>query len=145
MSFPIKSPRKLIEVARQLDLDGPMGEHAERLLNRLAGESLSRNAEGVNTEALVAMITALKRLRALSPEAAKQLTLHAALDGQHGLRLQDLERCHQVESIDEPPTGLEVACLIHAGVQLASPGAGTGLPLLKEFAEAERQISRDTR
>ena len=131
--------------ARQLDPDGPLGERAERLLNRLAGESLPRNADGVNPEALAAMIAALKRLRALSPEAAKQLTLHAALLGQHGLRLQDPERHHQVEGIDEPLTGLEVACLIHAGVQLASPGAETGLPLLEEFAEAEREISRDTR
>jgi tetratricopeptide (TPR) repeat protein len=126
--------------ARQLDPDGPVGERAERMLNRLAGESLPRNADGVNPEALVAMVAALKRLRALSPEAAKQLTLQAALLGQHGLRLQDPERCHQVYGIAEPLTGLEVACLIHAGVQLASPGVESGLPLQAEFNLATRLV-----
>jgi tetratricopeptide (TPR) repeat protein len=125
--------------ARQLDPDGPVGERAERILNRLAGESLPRNADGVNPEAVAAMVSALKRLRALSPEAARQLTLQAALLGQHGLRLQDPERRHQVEGIAEPLTGLEVACLIHAGVQLASPGAETGLPLKKEYHVAARE------
>jgi|GEM_PF-6906859 len=61
MSFPIKSPRKLIEVALPLDPDGPMGERAERLLNRLAGESLPRDADGVNPESLAAMIAARRR------------------------------------------------------------------------------------
>jgi tetratricopeptide (TPR) repeat protein len=122
--------------ARQFDPDGPVGERAERMLNRLAGESLPRNADGVNPEAMAAMVAALKRLRAMAPEAAKQLTLQAALLGQHGLRLQDPERRHQVEGIAEPLTGLEVACLIHAGVQIASPGAETGLPLEREYHRA---------
>ena len=38
-----------------------------------------------------------------------------------------------MESIAEPLTGLDVACLIHAGVQLASPGAETGLPGFNAF------------
>ena len=119
---------------------GPVGERAERMLNRLAGESLPRNADGVNPEALAAMVAALKRLRALSPEAAKQLTFQAALLGQHGLRLQDPERRHHVEGIAEPLTGLEVACLIQAGVQLASPGAETRLPLEREYHRATHDL-----
>lgn len=119
--------------ARQLDSEGPVGDRAERMLNRLAGQSLPRNADGVNPEALAAMIAALNRLRAVSPEAAKNLTLQAALVGQHGLRLQDTERKYQVPGLAEPLTGLEVACLIHAGVQLASPGVETGMPLQEEY------------
>jgi hypothetical protein len=95
-----------------------------------------RDADGVNPEALVAMVAALKRLRALSPEAAKQLTLQAALLGQYGLRLQDPERRYQVEVVAEPLTGLEVACLIHAGVQLGSTEAEKGLPLEREYHRA---------
>lgn len=106
------------------------------MLNRLAGDSLLRNADAVNQEGQSAMVAALKRLRALPPEAAKQLALQAALLGQHGLRLQDPERRHHVEGIAEPLTGLEVACLIHAGVQFASPGAETGLPLEREYRQA---------
>jgi Flp pilus assembly protein TadD len=119
--------------ARQLDLEGPVGDRAERMLNRLAGQSLPRNADGVNPEALAAMIAAVNRLRAVSPEAAKNLTLQAALVGQHGLRLQETERKYRVPGIAEPLTGLEVACLIHAGVQLASPGVETGMPLQEEY------------
>ena len=132
--------RPALQRARTLDPHGPIRDRAETLLNRLAATELARNAEGINPEALEAMIAALKRLRSMPPEAAKQLTLQAALIGQHGLRLQDPARNHRVDGIPEPLTNLEVACLLHAGVRLVSSTTETGLPLETEFAEARKRI-----
>ena len=62
--------------------------------------------------------------------------MKAALLGQHGLRLTDPSRVHFLDGVTDPLTALEVACLIHAGVQMASPGAETGLPLEQEYQVA---------
>ena len=56
-------------------------------------------------------------------EAAQQLTLQAAFIGLNGLTLQDLARIQWLEGFPEPVSGLGVACLIQAGVQVVSPGA----------------------
>lgn len=129
--------------ARGFDPHGTVGEQAELGLNRLAGESLPLNADGVNPNALVAMIAALKRLRSLAPEDAKALTLQAALLGQNGLRFQDPARIHQLDGIPETLTALEVACLIHAGVQTISPGAETGLPFAEVYQASLDQLAGD--
>lgn len=128
----IPTARVAYRKSRDLDPNG-VGELSERALNQLATDKLLRNAEGVNPEALSAMESAVRRLRALTPQAGKELTLKAALLGQHGLRLTDPSRVHFLDGITEPLTALEVASLIHAGVQMASPGAETGLPLEREY------------
>jgi len=102
----------------------------------MADSNLSRNADGVNPEALEAMIAAIKHLRSMPPEAVQILTVQAALIGQNGLRMKDTNPVHQLEGVLQPLTGLEVACLIHAGAQRSSPGTETGFPLAAEFAEA---------
>ena len=128
--------RQAYRKARGLDPYGSIGERASQKLSLLATDILPRNADGINPEALQAMIVALKHLRSLTPEAAQQLTLQAAILGHHGLRLQAAVRVHRLEDIEQPLTGLEVACLIHAGVRLSSADADTGLPLDAEYRAA---------
>ncbi len=132
----VDAGRRALKQARTFDPPGPIRDRAELALNQLTADTLQRNADGLNPEALDAMIAALKRLRSTTPEARNQLTLQAALIGQKGLRLQDDARIHRLDRIPEPLTGLEVACLIHAGVQIALPGADTGFPLSAEFQVA---------
>lgn len=108
-------------------------------IRRLAGEALPLNADGVNPEALAAIITAFKRLLSLSHEGARAPILQAALLGQNGLRFQDPTRIHQLDGIPEALTALEIASLIHAGVQMMSPGAETGLPFEQELKQAQRR------
>lgn len=72
----------------------------------------------------------------LSPADARNLTLKAALLGEHRLRLTDSAMTHQLEGIPEPLTALQVACLIHAGLQLAAPGTASGFPLKREHQMA---------
>ncbi len=49
--------------------------------------------------------------------------------GQHGLRLQDPTRIHHLDSFSNPLTALEVACLIHAGLQMSAPRIDSAFPL----------------
>lgn len=118
--------------ARTLDPHGVVRDRAEALLNRLASGRFPRNLEGINREALAAMTWALGHLRSLSPADARNLTLKAALLGQHGLRLTAPAKAHRLEGIPELLTALQVACLIHAGLQMAIPGTPSGFPLERE-------------
>lgn len=118
--------------ARALDPHGQVRDRADALLNRLACGRFPRNLEGINPEALAAMTWALGHLRSLSRTDARNLTLKAALLGQHGLRLTDTAKAHRLEGIPEPLTALQVACLIHAGLQMAAPGTPSGFPLERE-------------
>jgi len=135
--------REALKRARTLDPHGPIRDLADAALNRVADSNLSRNADGVNPEALEAMIAAIKHLRSMPPEAVQKLAVQAALIGQNGLRLKDPNPVHQLEGILQPLTGLEVACLIHAGVQRSSPGTETGFPFEAEFAVARRHNGSD--
>ena len=101
--------------ARTLDPHGVVRDRAEALLNRLASGRFPRNLDG-----------------SLSPADARNLTLKAALLGQYGLRLTDSAKAHRLEGIPEPLTALQVACLIHAGLQMAAPGTASGFPLDRE-------------
>lgn len=128
--------------ARTLDPHGVVRDQAEALLNRLASSQFTRNLEGINPEALAAMTWALGHLRSLSPADARNLTLKAALLGQHGLRLIDPANAHRLEGIPEPLTALQVACVIHAGLQMAAPGTTSGFPLDAEYASCYRKSQR---
>jgi hypothetical protein len=68
-------------------------------------------------------------LRSLPCPDAQRITLQAALVGQHGLRLQDPARIHNLDNFPNPLTALEVACLFHAGPQTSMPGTDSGFLL----------------
>lgn len=128
--------RQALDRTRTLDPHGPLGARAERALNRLAIDPLPRDANGLNPEALAAMKWAIHHLRTLPPGDAQRLTLQAALLGQHGLQLTDPARIHRLDGLAEPLTALQVACLIHAGLQTAAPGTPSGFPLEEEYMRA---------
>ncbi len=45
------------------------------------------------------------------------------------LRLQSPARIYSLDSLPNPLTALEVACLTHAGLQMAEPGTDSRFPL----------------
>lgn len=71
----------------------------------------------------------LHQLRSLPRPEAQRLTLQAALVGQHGLRLRDPAQIHHLDNLPNPLTALEVACLIHAGLQMSAPVTDSWFPL----------------
>ncbi|MEI6340521.1 MAG: tetratricopeptide repeat protein [Verrucomicrobiota bacterium] len=128
--------RQALGRARTLDPHGPVGSHAERAWIRLGIDPLPQDADGLNPDALAAMRWAIHHLQTLPPANAQRLTLQAAILGQHGLSLTDPARIHRLEGLAEPLAALQVACLIHAGLQMAAPGTPSGFPLEQEFMRA---------
>ncbi len=129
--------------ARTLDPHGSTRDRADAILNRLANAELGYTGQGVSSETLAAMKWAVRKLQSLSPQAASELTLKAALIGQHGLRLTDLDQVHRLDGIAKSLTALEVACLIHAGVRQVSKDAETGFPLEGAYQMAASRLESE--
>ncbi len=121
--------RQAYQRVRTLDPQGPLRDVADAALNQLASAQQQPSPGVPDPAALDAMAFAVRHLRSLPRPDAQRLTLQAALLGQHGLRLQDPARIHRLDGFPNFLTALEVACLIHAGLQMSAPGTDSGFPL----------------
>jgi Flp pilus assembly protein TadD len=121
--------RQAYQRVRTLDPHGPLRDVADAALNQLASAQQQPSTGVPDPAALDAMTFAVRHLRSLPRPEAQRLTLQAALLGQHGLRLQDPALIHNLDNLPNPLTALEVACLIHAGLQMSAPGTDSGFPL----------------
>ena len=89
---------------------------------------LPLNADGVNPEAPRSHYHRFQTPSFLVARRRKAPILQAALLGQNGLRFQDRHASINSTASLEALTALEITSPIHAGVQMMSPGAETGLP-----------------
>lgn len=91
-----------------------------------------------SSEAVPFLLTALRRFDTLDEETIKKLTLEAALLGQEGIDYADGTKRHRLKILPgELLSGLEVMCLLYAGLKRIAPmEADTGFDLNDEFAMA---------
>ena len=91
-----------------------------------------------SSEALPFLLGALRRFDRMDDDAIKRLTLEAAMAGQEGLDYADAALRHELKALPgERLSGLEVMCLLYAGMKRLAPGeSGLGLDLNDEFAMA---------
>jgi hypothetical protein len=89
-------------------------------------------------EAVPFLLSALRRFDRLDDDAVKRLTLDAAVLGQEGLDYADTAKRLQLNSLPgELLSGLEVMCLLYAGLKRIAPTeADVGFDLNDEFAMA---------
>jgi tetratricopeptide (TPR) repeat protein len=89
-------------------------------------------------EAVPFLLAALRRFERMDDEAIKKLTLEVAMLGQEGIDYSDSRRRHRLKAAPgEEFSGLEILCLLYAGVKRIAPaGADPGVDLNDEFAMA---------
>lgn len=135
--------RDALHRARRLTT-GSMQDAATTLLNRATDTGFTRDADGLRPEVIDGLAWAIRTLDAIhDPEARRMLFLRAALLAQGGIDLKSREPVHALEGYEHGPlSGLQVACLIHAGVQTMAPGADTGLDWRPEHDVAVERASR---
>lgn len=101
-----------------------------------------------STEAVPFLLSALRRFDRMDEDAIKKLTLEAAVLGQEGLDYADGTKRHGLKALPgELLNGLEVICLLYAGLKRIAPAeADLGLDLNDEFTMAlERYHSEKER
>ena len=135
--------REALQRARRLT-KGSMQDAATTLLNRATDTGFTRDADGLRPEVIDGLVWAIRTLAAIQdPEARRQLVLRAALLAQGGIDLKSCEPVHAIEGYEHGLlSGLQVACLIHAGVQSMVPGADTGLDWGPEHDVAEERARK---
>ncbi len=89
-------------------------------------------------EAVPFLLAALRRFDRMDEEAIKKLTLEAALLGQEGIDYGNSSARHHLKSVPvEEFTGMEIMCLLYAGLKRTAPGeTNLGFDLNDEFAMA---------
>jgi tetratricopeptide (TPR) repeat protein len=129
--------RGVLQKARTLT-KGELQEKAVVLLGQTLDALFARDAEGLRPQVVNGLVWALRFLGGFGDaKSRQQLVLRAALLGQSGIDLIAPEPVHFLDGYDcGPLTGLQVGCLIHAGVQGLSPGTKTGLDWEAEYERA---------
>lgn len=94
-------------------------------------------------EAVPFLLGALRRFDRMDDEAIKRLTLEIAVLGQDGIDYADRTKRHNLKALPEERfteerfSGLEIMCLLYAGLRRMAPAeADLGLDLNDEFAMA---------
>ena len=89
-------------------------------------------------EAVPFLLAALRRFDGIGEDAIKRLTLEVAVLGQEGIDYADAAKRHRLKAApDEEFSGLEIMCLLYAGLKRLAPAeADPGFDLNDEFAMA---------
>lgn len=83
------------------------------------------------------LLSALQRYDALPVSKVKEITFEAARTGEHGLDYASNEKQYTLRSLPgERFSGLQVMCLLHAGLKRLVPGTDTGMDLDEPFLRA---------
>jgi len=111
-------------------------------------EKLSASANGGITnpnllkrksaEAVPFLLAALRRFDRMDDDGVKKLTLEVAVLGQEGISYSDSTKRHRLKAAPgEEFTGMEIMCLLYAGMKRIAPGeSDLGVDLNDEFAMA---------
>ena len=91
-----------------------------------------------SAEAVPLLLAALRRFDRMDEDAIKRLTLEVAVLGQEGIDYANGTQRHQLKAAPgEEFTGLEIMCLLYAGLKRMAPAeADPGFDLNDEFAKA---------
>jgi len=121
----------------------PVGELAEKIKNqqrRLAERVMRANSKGMpRLDAVMYLSSALEAYRELDLEGQKQLLAEAGAVGQKGLKINDPEQKHHLQTFGGGSTvsALQVVCILYVGVQLLLPGEDAGIDFAREYELAK--------
>ncbi len=88
------------------------------------------------------LLAALERFEKLPASKVKQIALEIAVLGMSGLDYASSEKTYRLNAISGAEfSGLEVMCLMHAGLRQVEPGMDTGIDLDEPFATAKKLFS----
>lgn len=92
------------------------------------------------------LLDALQRFSGLSNEEVRKITFEVAMIGREGLDYADPEKKYTLRSLPgESFSGLQVMCLMHAGMKRIAPDKDTGMDLDEPFLTALEMFNqRDT-
>lgn len=130
--------KRVSALLAQVIAAAPGSKHAERAeeISREFAHEKFRQANGLNQDAVNYCLSALKKLKGLSPQEIKGVALETATLGQSGLDVNNPDKTYQLRSIPGNYTGLNVVCIMYAALQQMVPGQDVGFDIKVEYEEA---------
>jgi hypothetical protein len=120
----------------------PRIEEPDLTLEGVSNPALLRKKHSV---AVWFLLDALNRFAALSTEQIHALTLEVARAGEEGLDYASAEKKYRLRSLpDEPMSGLQLLCLLFAGLKRIAPTEDPQIDLEAPFALALDHFNRRT-
>ena len=121
----------------ELDEYSPGAEIAREGLTRLAERAFhARSPEALRPDAVMYLVDALRRFRDMDRQSVERVAFEIAMLGRSGLDVSDAQRTYTLASLDGERTGLNLVCLLYAGMKMIAPDEDVGLDLSNEYAAA---------
>ena len=125
-----------------LDEDGPAAGPARKGLARLAAAELrGRLPEGLRTDAVMYLLEALTKLRGMAKKEIEGITLKIAVLGRSGFDVNDAALQYTLTSLPGEHSGLQLVCILYAGLRASAVDAVVGLDLAAEYEAALSQLN----
>jgi len=130
------------EYRRALELDeyGAGAEPARQGLSRLAASTFrERLPGGLRMDAVMYLLDALTVFREMDRKAVERVTFEIGMLGRAGIDVSDPALRYTLKSLPSERTGLELVCIMYAGLKTIAPEADAGFDLAAEY-EAARSM-----
>ena len=127
------------EFRRALELDeyGPGAEPAREGLSRLAASTFrERVPGGLRMDAVMYLLDALTTFRGMDKKEVERVTLEIAMLGRRGIDVNDSQRQYDLKSLPGTRSGLQLVCIMHAGMKSIAPELDAGFDLVAEYEAA---------
>ena len=127
------------EYRRTLDLDeyGPAAEPAREGLSRLAASTFRERLPGSpRMDAVMYLLDALTTFRDMARKEVERVTFEIAMLGRTGLDVNDPARQYTLKSLPGERSGLQLVCIMYAGMKVIAPEVDAGFDLAAEYEAA---------
>jgi len=123
---------------RILDMDAPLNikELARDGLREIAVVHLK--SKGLRTDAVMYMLSALKRFEEETDERVREISFEIAMKGRRGLDINNPDRKYTIHSMPGTFSGLQLVSYMYVGFQRIDANQDIGIDLSQEYEEALR-------
>jgi len=127
------------EYRRTLELDeyGPTAEPAREGRSRLAASTFrERLPGGLRMDAVMYLLDALTTFRGMAKKEVERVTFEIGTLGRKGIDVNDPARQYTLKSLPGERSGLQLVCIMYAGMKSIAPEVDAGFDLAAEYEAA---------
>ena len=127
------------EFRRALELDeyGPAAEPARQGLSRLAASAFRERMPGsLRMDAVMYLLDALTIFSGMAKKEVERVSFEIAMLGRTGLDVNDPARQYTLKSLPGERSGLQLVCIMYAGMKVIAPEVDAGFDLAAEYEAA---------
>lgn len=116
-----------------------IAEAAKAGRNRISNVQLHEPMDGnVRPDAIAYMHSAIKLFEGMPKQDGGKVVLEIARLGESGLQINDPDRRYKLDSLSGDFSGLQLLCMMHAGLKSLDPNADSGSGLDREYEMARK-------